>query len=277
MKNTDPKTVAGFGDEWSRFDQVDLNEHELREVFENYFRIFPWNDLPPTATGADIGCGSGRWARLAAPRVGRLHCVDASNEALNVSRKALAGLSNVDFKVASAGALPFRDADLDFAYSLGVLHHVPDTQAALAECARVLKPGAPFLVYLYYRFDNRPPWFRAVWRVSDALRRAVAQLPPSARTLVTDPVAATVYFPLARAARLAEWLGVPVDNIPLSAYRRSSFYTMRTDALDRFGTNLEKRFTQSEIRQMLEHAGFERIEFSSASPFWCAVGRRRGP
>ena len=50
---------------------------------------------------------------------------------------------------------------------------------------------------------------------------------------------------------------------------------MRTDALDRFGTRLEQRFTQRQIKNMMEQAGLENIQFSSEVPFWCAVGYRK--
>ncbi len=62
-----------------------------------------------------------------------------------------------------------------------------------------------------------------------------------------------------------------VDAMPLSSYRRASFYTMRTDALDRFGTRLEKRFTADQIDTMVCAAG-ERIAFAPSMPYWCAVG-----
>ena len=47
---------------------------------------------------------------------------------------------------------------------------------------------------------------------------------------------------------------------------------MRTDALDRFGTRLEQRFTREEIEIMMQDAGLENIEFSNSKPFWVAVG-----
>lgn len=72
-----------------------------------------------------------------------------------------------------------------------------------------------------------------------------------------------------------EKTGFNVNNIPLSAYRKLSFYTMRTDALDRFGTRLEKRFSREQIKAMMEKAGLERVKFSENIPFWCAVGYRR--
>ncbi len=272
--NIDPKVVEGFGEEWARFDQGTLTETELREMFENYFGIFPWEALDGAAVGFDLGCGSGRWARLVAPRVGRLHLIDPSAQALAVARRNLAGQANCEFHCASVDAIPLPDGAADFGYSLGVLHHIPDTQAGIEQCVRKLKPGAPFLLYLYYAFDNRPAWFRALWRISDWIRRGVSRLPFAARNALCQFAAAVVYWPLARLARLLERAGRDVTAFPLSQYRHRSFYVMRTDALDRFGTRLERRFTREEIRQMMERAGLERIVFSETS-FWTAVGRRR--
>jgi SAM-dependent methyltransferase len=273
-RNLDAKTVDSFGAEWSRFDQSALPPAEARRIFDEYFAIFPWERLPEGATGFDMGCGSGRWARLVAPRVGHLHCIDPSS-ALAVAKQALASAPNVSFHRASVDDAVLPAGSQDFGYSLGVLHHVPDTAAALRACVALLKPGAPFLVYLYYAFDNRPFLFKLVWRCSDFLRRIIHRLPESPKHLVTDIIAGLVYFPLARLAGLAERLRLPVANIPLSYYRAHSFYTMRTDARDRFGTPLEQRFTREQVAGMMAAAGLVDVRFSEKAPFWCAVGFRK--
>jgi SAM-dependent methyltransferase len=272
--NIDKDVVAGFGDEWSRFDQTALSEEELARMFENYFSIFPWDRLPADAVGFDLGCGSGRWAKLVAPRVDKLYLFDPSNDALRVAKCNLAGQINSEFAVAGADNIPLDDASCDFAYSLGVLHHIPDTEAGMQNCVAKLKPGAPFLVYLYYSFDNRPAWFRAVWKTSDAARRLICRLPNSLRYALSQALAALVYFPLARIALIGEKCGADVANFPLSQYRNNSFYVMRNDALDRFGTRLEKRFSKAEIQAMMERCGLENITFSTTS-FWTAVGFKR--
>jgi SAM-dependent methyltransferase len=271
--NRDEAVVAGFGDEWSRFDQSEMDPAELQGMFDQYFGIFPWEKLGKNAVGFDLGCGSGRWAKLVAPRVGKLVCLDASEDALAVARRNLQGASNAEFVHASVDALPMAEGSMDFGYSLGVLHHVPDTEAGIRACVSRLKKGAPFLLYLYYAFDNRPLWFRALWQGSDVLRRGISRMPHPARYAVSQAIAATAYYPLARGARLAERLGFGrVESLPLSYYRSRSFYTMRTDALDRFGTRLEQRFTRPEIQGMMERAGLEKIVFSEGSPYWVAVG-----
>ncbi len=272
MANFDRKTVNGFGDEWSRFDQSELSAEEINEIYSQYFKIFPWALVGQRSIGFDLGCGSGRWAKIVADRVGQLHCIDASNSALNIARKNLARKQTCLFHLASVDSIPLEDGSMDFAYSLGVLHHVPDTLAGIKACAAKLKPGAPFLIYLYYAFDNRPFWFILIWKFSDVIRRLISVAPYFLRYAMTQLIALFVYYPLAKTALLLERLDFLVDSFPLSSYRNRSFYTMRTDALDRFGTRLEQRFTLNEIRQMMEEAGLERIEFSDSPPYWCAVG-----
>lgn len=273
--NTDEKVVADFGAEWSRFQQDELSPAERQRIFDSYFRIFPWNVLPDNPVGADVGCGSGRWAVLVAPRVGQLHCIDASPAALAVARRNLQQASNVEFHVATADDLPFEDGTLDFAYSLGVLHHVPDTAAAIRGTTRVLKPGAPLLLYLYYAFDNRPAWFKLLWRTTDMGRRLISRLPGKAKNFVCDAIAITFYWPVARLGSGLHGLRMRPATWPLAAYSDKSLYTMRTDSLDRFGTRLEHRFTRDQIRQMMSDAGLERISFSDVAPYWCAVGYAR--
>lgn len=272
--NIDRKTVHGFGQEWSTFDQMALEPEEHGAAFDQYFSEFPWDELPPDAEGFDLGCGSGRWAALVAPRVGRLHCIDPAAAALAVCRRRLSGFDNVDFHHAAADTIPLPEGSQDFGYSLGVLHHIPDTAQALRDATAKLKPGAPFLVYLYYDLENRPAWYRALWRSSELGRSLIARLPFAAKKVVTTAIATFVYWPFSRLAAALERAGKPYRHVPLSIYRHRSYYILRTDALDRFGTRLEQRFSSSDIRKMMEDAGLERITFRNDEPYWCACGRR---
>jgi SAM-dependent methyltransferase len=267
--------VEGFGQEWSAFTHSGARAEGLERSFAAYFSVFPWSKLIPQAKGFDLGCGSGRWARFVVPQVGELHCIDASNEALAVARMNLQKFPQACFHHASVDAIPLPDDSMDFGYSLGVLHHVPDTAGGLAACVRKLRRDAPFLVYLYYAFDNRPLWFQGIWRASDVVRRIISRLLFGLKRVVCELIAAIVYWPLARLALLGEKSGMAVGNWPLSAYRHVSFYVMRNDSLDRFGTRLEQRFTRTQIELMMQKAGLNRIKFSESEPFWCAVGYKQ--
>ena len=275
MSNIDKKTVSSFSDEWTSFKQNNLQIKEHEYLFNKYFSIFPWKSLPKNADGFDMGCGSGRWAKLVSPKITKLSCIDASAEALSVAKQNLREMENIVYIHAGVSDKPLPPNSQDFGYSLGVLHHIPDTSSALRDCVEMLKPGAPFLVYLYYKFDNRPLWYVIIWRISDIIRRLISNLSPKIKLSLTNLIAALVYLPLARIALIGNKIGFNVDNWPLSGYRKTSFYTMRTDSRDRFGTPLEKRFTKTEIKIMMENAGLEEIYFSDEFPFWCATGYKK--
>ena len=265
--NLDVETVKGFGQEWSTFTQAKLSDCERAEIFAKYFGLIDWSKKP--ARALDMGCGSGRWDVLVAPRVGELVVADASSQALQVARTNVQAL-NVTFVECTAETLPFPDRHFDFIFSIGVLHHVPDAEGAIRSLVQKLCSGGTLLLYLYYALENRPRWYRTVWQGSDLMRRFISRLPFGLRYAVSQFIAVFIYWPL---ARLAKHLPVP-DAWPLKFYADRSFQAMRTDALDRFGTRLEQRFTRKQIVDMLQSAGLASIRFSDSAPFWVCVATK---
>ena len=275
MKNIDEEVVKDFGIEWDRFQQSELSEEELEKAWKPYFGIFPIEELDENSIGFDMGCGSGRWAQFIASKVGTLNCIDPSSQALEVAKRNLSEFSNVNFMNASVGDHVLEEKSQDFGYCLGVLHHVPDTLSGIKSCAIPLKQNAPFLIYLYYNFENRSFLFKWIWKLSDLLRRVISVLPSKVKVIMAAFIALLVYFPLARFSLILEKLGVNVQGIPLSYYRNRHYYFMRTDALDRFGTRLEKRFSRQDITSMMTEAGFTDIQFSDNRPFWVCLARKK--
>jgi SAM-dependent methyltransferase len=275
MKNIDKKVVKDFGIEWDRFQQSELSKEELEKGWDPYFGIFPMDELDEKSIGFDMGCGSGRWAKFIANRVGTLNCIDPSHQALEVAKRNLSEFSNVNFINASVGDNVLEEKSQDFGYCLGVLHHVPDTLEGIKSCAITLKQNAPFLIYLYYNFENRSILFKCIWKLSDLLRRVISVLPSRVKILVVALIALLIYFPLARLAFILEKFGLNVQEMPLSYYRDRHYYFMRTDALDRFGTRLEKRFSRQDIISMMTKADFKDIQFADNRPFWVCLARKK--
>jgi ubiquinone/menaquinone biosynthesis C-methylase UbiE len=276
LNNLNRDVVKSFGEEWSHFNQSSLSDDEAIKLFNRYFSIFPSSFFfQSNKIGIDVGCGSGRWAKFIAPKVKKLYCIDASEKSINVARKNLAKHENVVFHNFSTDDLATLDLKFDFGYSIGVLHHIPDTQKALNDCVLVLRDGAPFLIYLYFAFDNKPFWYKALWKLSEPVRYIISRSNFKTRKYLTTFIAIFIYFPIARLALIFDKLGIDSRHIPLSAYKKTSFYTMRTDALDRFGTILEQRFTKQEIYSMMEDAGLTDIVFSKNIPYWTVVGYKK--
>ena len=90
-----------------------------------------------------------------------------------------------------------------------------------------------------------------------------------------DLIAIFIYYPLARIISLLEKIGFNTKKFPLYFYRNKSFYVLRTDSRDRFGTPLEKRFTKKEIYKMMKQSGLHKIKFKREEPFWTAIGFKK--
>jgi SAM-dependent methyltransferase len=141
------------------------SQHELgtREFFDaverhRYQEYAPWmpavmgfNDFPGKRL-LEVGCGMGtdllQFARGGAAVTG----IDLTPRSIEISRQHLRLYDQRgDFANADCERLPFADQSFDVVYSNGVIHHTPDTVAAVQEIHRVLRPGGTARVMLYHR------------------------------------------------------------------------------------------------------------------------------
>jgi ubiquinone/menaquinone biosynthesis C-methylase UbiE len=271
--NIDTSVVNSFGEEWKKFNK--FTDTEIDESGQKYFDIISNEMVNKDTYGIDIGCGTGRWTKYLLPKIGFMEAVDPS-EAIFVANKVIGEASNVRLSMASTDNIPFDDYTFDFAMSVGVLHHIPDTQKAMSDCVKKVKIGGYFYTYLYYSLDNKGFVFKAILSVVTVIRKMVSMLPMALKKLVCDLIAILVYMPLVLIGRFLKL--IKLENIaaklPLSRYTESTFYVIRNDALDRFGTALEHRFSRIEIEEMMKKAGLDEIIISDKIPYWHAVGKR---
>lgn len=102
--------------------------------------------IDPALVVGDLGCGTGQLTEAVAPYVRRVVSVDSSAEMLEAARQRLGGARNVDLRQGELESLPIDADDLDAAMLSLVLHYSPAPTRALAEVARVLRPGGRVLV-----------------------------------------------------------------------------------------------------------------------------------
>ena len=274
-QNIDHKTVESFGEEWTKFDS--FSAEEIKNAGDQYFDIVSDKVLNKNTVVLDLGCGTGRWSKYIGDKAGFIEAIDPS-AAVFAAQHLTSDMTNIRVTQASSDNLPFADESFDMMMSLGVLHHIPDTELALKSGVKKVKKGGFVLLYLYYALDNRSLIFRSIFYASALLRYLVSSLPASLKKVVCDIIAVFIYMPFILLSKLVKAVapGNKIYNkIPLSYYIDKSFNIIRNDALDRFGTPLEQRFTRQQIEQMMKNSGLTDILFSENMPYWHVIGRKQ--
>jgi ubiquinone/menaquinone biosynthesis C-methylase UbiE len=273
--NVDSRVVKAFGEEWSKFASFD--DADIEQIGNQYFDIVTSAMLGPESNVIDIGCGTGRWSKyLLKKGVKFIEAVDPS-VAIFSADHLLAEYENVRLTQATTDNLPFADNSFDFGMSIGVLHHIPDTSKAMADCIQKIKPGGYFYTYLYYKVNHRGAIFTFLLSIVTAMRFIISRLPGTVKKFVCDLLALFIYMPFIVVGRGFKTLGLDrmAKRIPLHDYQDKSFFIIRNDALDRFGTILEQRFSKEEVIAMMAACGLKNIVVSEREPWWHAVGQKK--
>lgn len=106
----------------------------------------------------DVGCGNGYVLSKYAKEGAEVCGIDITETGIDLCRKRfeILGLKG-DFRVANAEELPFENETFDCVCSMGVLHHIPNTEKAVAEILRVLRRNGRLIVMFYHR---NSAWYR---------------------------------------------------------------------------------------------------------------------
>jgi SAM-dependent methyltransferase len=137
----EPNTVEFFA-------EVERERYRLEPYIPAFAEFERWSGRRVLEVGVGLGTDFIRFVRAGADAVG----VDLTEAAVDAVGRRLAneGL-HAEVRVADAEALPFPDESFDLVYSYGVLHHTPDTERAVAEVRRVLRPDGEARIMLYSR------------------------------------------------------------------------------------------------------------------------------
>lgn len=138
-----------------KFDQAYFEEIESFRYFEQPFihsfaQFTRYHGKRVLEVGYGAGTDFAQWLRAGAKVSG----IDLTPEAMEHVRRRIeaCGLPEPEaLEVADAEQLPFESNTFDLGYSFGVLHHTPDTERALRELVRVIKPGGQLKIMLYNR------------------------------------------------------------------------------------------------------------------------------
>jgi SAM-dependent methyltransferase len=249
---TAKRTQASFGYEWTHFNDWSQSGHIN---FNDYFQGIDLTALVGRLV-LDAGCGMGRHARQIAPFAGNVVAADFSR-AIDEAKRNTAVLTNVTCIQADVLALPLLNASFDFVYSMGVLHHLADTERALEGLVSKLKLGGTLRIYLYWKRHGLQG--RLLSLVS-LMRRITTRLPFQALRVLCWILSVVLYGAVILPYRLLSRMGMQRHTSwPLFVYAKYPFAVLYNDQFDRFSAPIEKRYDPDEVRELLRAAGLSHI------------------
>ncbi len=248
------QTAESFAYEWERFGAL---RAEWAKNFRDYLRPLG-EDWFAGKRVLDVGTGSGRHSARAAELGAHVVAVDLG-DSIDVARANLP--EDVLTVQADAEDLPLAEGAFDLVMSIGVLHHLPDTERALRSLVKYVRPGGHLHVYLYWWPETG--WHRPVLRGVERLRRVTVRLPHPMLHALCYPLAAALFagavMPYRHLRNRPK--GRPlVERLPLKTYADYPFGVCVNDQFDRLSAPLERRFEAAEVREMLERAGLAGVQ-----------------
>ena len=203
-ENLDPGVIDGFGHEWTAFDYAEIETAEALDAqFVAYCAPIDLTVFnPSTSIAADFGAGSGRWSSRLAPYFSLVYALEPSDGASAVLNRKFTDDPKITVLKETVGVNSIPMQSLDLAMSLGVLHHIPDTELAIKDVSNRIKPGGYFLCYLYYDLENKPLYYKMIFLGVNLVRRVISSLPQPLKRMSATIIAALIYWPLARLSKL---------------------------------------------------------------------------
>ena len=260
------RTRDSFGYEWTHFNDW---RPSGSTNFNEYFNGVDLGALHGRLV-LDAGCGMGRHARQLAPFAGDVIAVDFS-DSIHAAARNVRGIRNVHCVQADLLDLPLRDGMFDFVYSLGVLHHLAQTEEALAGLVRKVRSGGKLRVYLYWR---RRGWAGGLLMIATAARRVTTRMAFPVLRACCWLLSVGLYGAVVLPYRVASKLGLRRhEQWPLFVYTKYPFAVLYNDQFDRFSAPIEKRYDRDEVRALLERAGLRDVTVQPAFG-WIGEGTR---
>lgn len=249
MSTKADQTIRDFGEQWTRY-QDNSGYFGSAALFEDIFApLLGPADLEGKRV-ADIGAGTGRFVNIFL-EAGASHVVAVEpSAAFEVLKKnTRAGAARVAYLNVTGDRLP-PDLELDYAFSIGVLHHIPEPQPVLVAARRALKRGGTMCAWVYGAEGNR-----AYLIVLAALRSMVRPMPHG----LLAAFVWLLYWPLVGYLAIAERIRVPLGEYLTRVVGRLDADKIRLVIYDQLKPAYAKYYTCDELRALFTEAGYEEL------------------
>jgi 2-polyprenyl-3-methyl-5-hydroxy-6-metoxy-1,4-benzoquinol methylase len=266
------RTRESFGYQWTEFSAMVI---DFKQNFLHY--IHPLDaSFFPGKVGLDTGCGFGRHIYNAASFGAEMVGVDIS-AAIESTYANTKHLPNVHLVQANLYALPFQPAVFDFAYCIGVLHHLPDPEAGFRAVVSMVKPKGAVFIWVYSKSR------RSLNAMLEAARAVTTNLPAPVQKGLAWLCAVIDYGGFVWPYRIVSsvpWLATMIRRCGLRrlrVYSRYPFQVIWADWFDRLAAPIRFYYNDEDMNGWLDRANLSHKAISPTGLFgWRAYGERSG-
>ena len=258
------QTIKDFGEQWLRYRDNEGFYGSL-ELFSDILSPFLKLDEIKNCKVAEIGSGTGRIVNMLLA-AGAEHVIAVEpSEALEVLCHNIQQPEKVTCLKITGDQLPAY-GNLDYIFSIGVLHHIRDPNPVVEAAFKGLRPGGHFFVWLYGREGNS-----LYLALIEPLRILTKHLPHFVLVTFVE----IIYWPLILYIKLCHVLPLPLRRYMLSVLERYSPEKRRLAIYDQLNPSYAKYYTRFEVEKLLIDGGFTNVRIHHRHGYsWTVIGTK---
>ncbi len=277
--------ASSFGPQWRTFARTQLDDARHHESKLRWDSEVGWSADDLTGkTVVEFGSGAGRFVDVASRLGARLVVGVDITDAVDASQDNLGDRDNVFFVQADFFKLPLRPGTIDLGYSIGVLHHTPDPEAAFHKLVETITPTGSVALGLYdishYRRPNRNSvkvstvellWSANLWR-AEIFRAITTRVPQRALLAYCKTV-----VPVLHELNKVPVLGLVRYALPSTCYKDLPVEWSMVDTFDTYATRIVHKYRAKDVFQWFLRARLHNIVVMNSRAGWISLVATRDP
>jgi SAM-dependent methyltransferase len=264
LVHADDQTIKDFGEQWLRYPDSEGYYGSL-ELFSDVLFPFLKPEKIKGSRVAEIGSGTGRIVNCLLEAGAKQVFAIEPSDAFEALCRNIAEPGKVTCLKITGDQLPAY-GDLDYVFSIGVLHHIPDPAPVVDAAFNALGPGSHFIVWLYGKEGNS-----LYLSLIGPLRILTKRLPHFILVFFVQ----IMYWPLVLYIKLCRWLALPLQRYMLSVLKRMSPEKRRLIIYDQLNPAYAKYYTREEAIKLLEDGGFINVRIHHRHGYsWTVIGTK---
>jgi SAM-dependent methyltransferase len=263
------KTISDFGDQWSKYVTND-GFYASQELFLDIVGpLLTLSELKDKKI-LDIGSGTGRIAiMLLNAGVKHVTAIEPS-DAFKILTDNLNRISNIypdSFSlIKCAGDEIPETLRVDYAFSIGVLHHIPDPDAVVRSVFTTLNKGGRFIIWVYGK-ENNSMYLNFI----QPIRIITTKLPHILLAILVQ----ILYVILLCYGLLCRWTSLPLKSYIVNIYLKMSPNKRKLIIYDQLNPAYSKYYSKDEAKNLLQRNGFKNIKtFHRWGYSWSVIGEK---